>query len=50
MNSALFNLALSGYILAGIFYLIGQVFKSRKSGTTAVFLLSAGFLFIPYAC
>ena len=45
MNSALFNLALSGYILAGIFYLIGQVFKSRKSGTTAVFLLSAGFLF-----
>ena len=45
MNSTLFNLTLAGYILAGIFYLINQVFKSRKSGTAAVFLLSAGFLF-----
>ncbi len=45
MNSGLFNLALAGYILAGIFYLIGQVFKSPKSGIVAVFLLSTGFLF-----
>ena len=45
MNSTLFNLTLAGYILAGIFYLIRQVFKSRKNGTAAVFLLSAGFLF-----
>lgn len=44
MSSSLFNLALAGYILAGIFYLIGQVFKSPKSQIYATFLLSAGFL------
>lgn len=45
MNPSFFNLALAGYLLAGIFYFVRDVFKKSFLGSPAAVLLSGGFAF-----